>query len=105
MPDHKLTESIKAQISEIEEGYKKLEVYLESWHMSPTRYCHHLHRRAMKYAFDCPIHGLEIDVLCWRAFQKEDIYRWRELKITGRPLTSEEQKELWPRIEKLGGQN
>jgi hypothetical protein len=32
--------------------------------------------------FDCPIHGMELQVLCWRAFQDENLDRWRKYEVS-----------------------
>ncbi len=34
------------------------------------------------YVFECPVHGNEIDVLCWRAFQSELKSNWHKFFVT-----------------------
>ena len=45
--------------------------------------------------FDCPLHGMEIGVFCWRAFQKENMSRWQICNIIyERDMTEAEFQEL-----------
>ena len=34
------------------------------------------------WVFDCPVHGIENEVLCFRAFEESNIRHWRYCKIT-----------------------
>lgn len=36
---------------------------------------------AIQYAFDCPCHGLQTQVFCWRAFDMKNLYRWHKLEV------------------------
>jgi hypothetical protein len=51
------------------------------------------------WVFNCPYHGLEIQCLCWRAFQQENMRLWQHASLTLRDLTSEEirERERWVR--------
>ncbi len=47
------------------------------------------------YEFDCPIHGTEVNVFCWRAFRLEFNNRWSlYCMVYQRPLTAGE-VEQW----------
>lgn len=38
------------------------------------------------YVFECPVHGGEIEVFCFRAFLKENRNGWKKLKTTYVPV-------------------
>ena len=43
-----------------------------------------------QYIFDCPIHGYERQVLCWRAYNDDFLDRWLKMEVT------ESTVEWWP---------
>jgi len=38
------------------------------------------------YVFDCPWHGRESGVFCFRAFERENRSRWKKLQIDGKEI-------------------
>ena len=46
------------------------------------------------YLFDCPIHGLETQAFCFRAWSEEFFDRWRVYEITIKIPTKEQQIEI-----------
>ena len=47
-----------------------------------------------RYAFDCPCHGYEIHMFCYRAFQMENINLWVRLETTAHELTDEDKVKV-----------
>jgi len=47
------------------------------------------------YVFDCPVHGRESGVFCFRAFAPENKKRWKKLQIESKEvfLSDEERNE------------
>lgn len=45
------------------------------------------------YVFDCPYHGEERGVFCFRAFERENSNRWKKLQVESKELPLSE-KEL-----------
>lgn len=33
------------------------------------------------YVFDCPVHGEEQNILCWRAFQEDNKHLWKKYEV------------------------
>ena len=50
----------------------------------------------VSYVFDCPVHGSEIDVLCFRAFDNNNIHLWKKYEVSYRelPFNDDEKKKL-----------
>lgn len=45
--------------------------------------------------FNCPLHGIEINAYCWRAYQKENKDRWGVYNLFfNRSITNEEFEEI-----------
>ena len=34
------------------------------------------------HMFNCPVHGLEVNVFCFRAFQDENIEQWKKYSVS-----------------------
>lgn len=49
-------------------------------------------------AFDCPVHGMEMEVLCFRAHDPSLVTQWKHLSITSRDTTEAEQKRIIAKI-------
>lgn len=54
----------------------------------------------IKWLFNCPLHGEEFQVLCWRAFDKENVYLWQkvEITVTQLPTSLEESQQYVDRL-------
>lgn len=44
--------------------------------------------------FDCPIHGLEYQVFCFRAYDDTLSNRWKKIMFVEMSITEEEQKQI-----------
>lgn len=44
--------------------------------------------------FICPIHGYELNVMCWRAFSEEYFNKWKITSTEPREATAEEQESI-----------
>ena len=40
----------------------------------------------ISYIFNCPVHGREINILCFRAFDKNNRYLWEKYEISYKEL-------------------
>lgn len=47
-----------------------------------------------QYIFDCPVHGLEQQVFCWRAFQKENDAFWKKCMLIETEFEIDEKDKL-----------
>ena len=36
--------------------------------------------------FHCPVHGPEVEILCWRAFDKENLNLWKRYAVSYREI-------------------
>ncbi len=53
------------------------------------------------YIFECPLHGWEMNVFCFRAFAGENLALWKVIEVyKPRDLGIEERKELGVRLAK-----
>lgn len=58
------------------------------------------------YVFDCPIHGIETEVFCFRAFDENNIDRWKKMIYTLQELSILEKTTLLESLkEKYGKEN
>jgi len=47
------------------------------------------------WVFDCPIHGWETQVFCFRAYDTDLIDRWQKYRVTWEPLkTTRAEREM-----------
>lgn len=53
--------------------------------------------------FECPVHGLESEVFCFRAFDKDNIHLWRKFQFRQCPIKQSEQKLVYEEFIKQNG--
>ena len=50
------------------------------------------------WIFDCPIHGMQNQVLCFRAHDEANVDRWGKYRVVHTPIeTTKAEREQWQR--------
>lgn len=53
-----------------------------------------------RYGFECPVHGLEIQAFCFRAFDEKAIAKWKKIKLVLNNLNQGQEEEVMQLIRK-----
>jgi len=54
------------------------------------------------YGFQCPEHGLEIKLFCFRAFQEENISLWKKVSLIKESISIEEAQKAVMKLKRSG---